>query len=384
MSLNAKAVIVGAYEHPGRDLPDRSAQQIHAEVALGALADAGLGLQDIDGFFCTGQLGFGAISLAEYIGLKHLRYTDSTFTGGSSYLCHVGHAALAVASGKCRIALVTQGARVRGIVRGAKLAPDTPEYPFEAPYGETNLGIYALAARRHMHEYGTTARQLAEVKVAAAYHAQFNPNALLQKPVTLDEVLASPFVADPLRRLDCCVVTDGGGAVIVTTPEIAAGLKRQSVQLLGHGEAIKHTMSGRLDMTYTAAVWSGPAAFEEAMVTPADIDYASIYDSFTITVLMTLEDLGFCKKGHGGAFAADGALRIGGRLPINTDGGGLCNNHPGYQGGMIKIIEAVRQLRGEAHPEVQVKNCRLALAHGTGGGISRLCSATLILGRGDA
>lgn len=168
------------------------------------------------------------------------------------------------ASGKCRIAFVTQGTRGRGIVRGAKLAPDTPEYPFEAPYVETNLGIYALAARRHMHEYGTTARQLAEVKVAAAYHAQFNPNALLQKPVTLEEVLASPFVADPLRRLDCCVVTDGGGAVIVTTPEIAAGLKSQSVQLLGHGEAIKHTMSGRLDMTYTAAVWSGPAAFEEA------------------------------------------------------------------------------------------------------------------------
>ena len=158
MSVNGKASIVGAYEHPGRDLPDRSSAQIHAEVAFGALADAGLSLNDVDGFFCNGQLGFGAISLAEYIGFKNLRYTDSTFTGGSSYLCHVVHAALAVASGKCRIALVAQGARVRGIVRGAKLPPDTPEYPFEAPYGETNLGIYALAARRHMFEYGTTAR----------------------------------------------------------------------------------------------------------------------------------------------------------------------------------------------------------------------------------
>lgn len=384
MSLNGKAFIVGAYEHPARDLPDRSAAQIHAEVALGALADAGLALKDVDGFFCNGQLGFGAISLAEYIGLKNLRYTDSTFTGGSSYLCHVGHAALAVASGKCRIALVTQGARVRGIVRGAKLPPETPEYAFETPYGETNIGIYALAAQRHMYEYGTTARQLAEVKAAAAFHAQFNPNALLRKPVTVEDVLASPYVADPLRRLDCCVVTDGGGAVIVTTPEVAADLTRQSVKVLGHGEAIKHTMSGRLDATYTAAVWSGPAAFEEAGVTTDDIDYASIYDSFTITVLMTLEDLGFCKKGQAGAFVADGALRIGGRLPVNTDGGGLCNNHPGYQGGMVKIIEAVRQLRGEANPEVQVKNCEVALAHGTGGGISRLCSATLILGRGDA
>ncbi len=384
VSVSGKAVIIGAYEHPGRDLPDRSAAQIHADVAYGALADAGLSSADIDGYFCNGQLGFGAISLAEYIGLKNLRFTDSTFTGGSSYLCHVGHAALAVASGKCRIALVTQGARVRGIVRGPKLPPDTPEFPFEAPYGETNVGIYALAAQRHMHEYGTTARQLAEVKVAAAFHAQFNPNALLRKPVTVEDVLASPLVADPLHRLDCCVVTDGGGAVIVTTPEVAAGLKRQSVRVLGHGEAIKHTMGGRLEVTYTAAVWSGPTAFREASVTPADIDYASIYDSFTITVLMTLEDLGFCEKGRGGAFAADGALRIGGRLPVNTDGGGLCNNHPGYQGGMVKIIEAVRQLRGEARPEVQVKNCELALAHGTGGGISRLCSATLILGRGDA
>jgi acetyl-CoA C-acetyltransferase len=225
---------------------------------------------------------------------------------------------------------------------------------------------------------------MAEVKAAAAFHAQYNPNALLRKPVTVDDVLASPMVADPLRRLDCCVVTDGGGAVIVTTPEIARGLKRQPVKILGHGEAIKHTNGGRVDMTYTAAVWSGPTAFQEAGVTPADIDYASIYDSFTITVLMTLEDLGFCKKGQGGAFAADGALRIGGRLPVNTDGGGLCNNHPGYQGGMVKIIEAVRQLRGEAQPEVQVKDCELALAHGTGGGISRLCSATLVLGRGDA
>jgi len=383
VSVNGKASIVGAYEHPGRDLPDRSSAQIHAEVAFGALADAGLSLNDVDGFFCNGQLGFGAISLAEYIGFKNLRYTDSTFTGGSSYLCHVGHAALAVASGKCRIALVAQGARVRGIVRGAKLPPDTPEYPFEAPYGETNLGIYALAARRHMFEYGTTARQLAAVKVAASYHAQFNPNALLRKPVTVDDVLSSPFVADPLRRLDCSVVTDGGGAVIVTTPEIAANLTRRSVKVLGHGEAIKHTMGGRLDATYTGAVWSGPAAFKEASVTPADIDYASIYDSFTITVLMTLEDLGFCKKGEGGAFVENGALQIGGRLPVNTDGGGLCSNHPGYQGGMVKIIEAVRQLRGEAHPEVQVKNCELALAHGTGGGISRMGSATLILGRGD-
>jgi acetyl-CoA C-acetyltransferase len=384
MSVRGKASIVGAYEHPGRDLPDRSAAQIHAEVALGALADAGLELKDVDAYFSTGQLGLGSISLAEYIGLKHLSHIDSTFTGGSSYLCHVGHAAAAIAAGKCRVALVTQGARVRGIVRGAKLPADTPEYAFETPYGETNVGIYALAARRHMHEYGTTMEQMAEVKVAASYHAQFNANALLRKPVGIADVLASPMVADPLHRLDCCVVTDGGGAVVVVCPEIARDLKRDSVKVLGAGEAVKHTMGGRLDATYTAAVWSGPSAFAEAGVTPADINYASIYDSFTITVLMTLEDLGFCKKGQGGAFVSDGALRAGGRLPVNTDGGGLCNNHPGYQGGMVKIVEAVRQLRGEAASQVQVPNCALALAHGTGGGISRLGSATLILGRSDA
>jgi acetyl-CoA C-acetyltransferase len=226
--------------------------------------------------------------------------------------------------------------------------------------------------------------QMAEVKVAASYHAQFNANALLRKPVGIADVLASPMVADPLHRLDCCVVTDGGGAVIVVCPEIARDLKRDSVKVLGAGEAVKHTMGGRLDATYTAAVWSGPSAFAEAGVTPADINYASIYDSFTITVLMTLEDLGFCEKGQGGAFVSDGALRAGGRLPVNTDGGGLCNNHPGYQGGMVKIVEAVRQLRGEAALQVQVPNCALALAHGTGGGISRLGSATLILGRSDA
>jgi acetyl-CoA C-acetyltransferase len=245
--------------------------------------------------------------------------------------------------------------------------------------------MYALAATRHMHEYGTTSAQLAEIKVAASTHAQHNPHAFLPKVVTVEEVLESPMVSDPLHRLDCCVITDGGGAFVVVSPEVARDLDRRCVKVLGQGEAVKHT-EGRIDLTYTGAVWSGPKAFEEAGVTPADIDYVSIYDSFTITVLETIEDLGFCEKGEGGRFVLDGALQAPhGRLPFNTDGGGLCNNHPGNRGGMTKVLEAVRQLRGEAHPAVQVPDCELALAHGTGGSLAtRMGSATVILGREDA
>ena len=272
----------------------------------------------------------------------------------------------------------TGGARPGGTARIA----DAPESGFEQVGITSPVGNYALAASRHMHEYGTTSEQLAWIKVAASEHAQHNPNALLPKVVTVDDVLGSPMVADPLHRLDCCVVTDGGGALVVVHPDVARELGRAGATVLGHGEALKHGDAGRIDLTYSAARWSGPAAFAEAGVTPADIQYVSIYDSFTITVLIALEDLGFCEKGKGGAFVADGALRSrGGRLPFNTDGGGLCNNHPANRGGMTKVIEAVRQLRGEAHPEVQVPGCELALAHGTGGALStRHGSATLVLG----
>jgi acetyl-CoA C-acetyltransferase len=234
-----------------------------------------------------------------------------------------------------------------------------------------------------MHEFGTTSEQLAWIKVAASHHARYNPHAMLRNVVTIEDVLNSPMVADPLHRLDCCVISDGGGAIVLAAPEVARSLKRPVVSVRGAGEAIKHTAGGRIDLTYTGAVWSGPRAFEEAGVRPADIQYASIYDSFTITVLMTLEDLGFCPKGEGGRFVADGNLISGyGKLPFNTDGGGLCNNHPGNRGGMTKVLEAVRQLRGEAHPAVQVPDCALALAHGTGGSLgTRHGSATLILER---
>jgi acetyl-CoA C-acetyltransferase len=383
VSIRGQAYIAGAYEHPRREIPDRSVAQIHAEVALGALADAGLTLADVDGYFCGRDApGFGPLSMADYLGLK-LRYYDSTESGGSSYIAHLGHAASAIAMGKCSIALITLAGKPRsGEMLPVSVSPDTA---FEGFAGLTIPSMYALAARRHMHEYGTTSEQLAEIRVAASIHASHNPNAMFRKPVTVAEVVSSPMVSDPLHRLDCCVITDGGGALIVVSPEVAASLDRTCVKILGHGEATKLTNTGPVDLTYTGAVWSGPAAFAEAGVTHSDIDYASIYDSFTITVLETIEDLGFCAKGQGGRFVLDGALQAPhGRLPFNTDGGGLCNNHPANRGGMTKVIEAVRQLRGEAHPAVQVPDCEIALAHGTGGSLAtRMGSATVILGRED-
>ncbi len=388
MTIMGKACIVGAFEHPGRELPDLNVAQIHAEVASGALADAGLGFEDVDAYFCaTDAPGFGPLSMAEYLGLR-CSYVDSTETGGSSYVCHVGHAASAIAAGKCRVALITLGGKPRsGGLRAGTRRPNAPESNFEGSWGMSGpVNGYALAAQRHMYEFGTTSEQLAEIKVAASQHARHNPHAFINHAITVDEVLDSPMISSPLHRLDCCVVTDGGGALVVVSPEVARDLPRRAVKVLGHGEAPKHTDNGRIDLTYSGAVWSGPRAMEEAGITHGDVDYVSIYDSFTITVLMTVEDLGFCEKGKGGDFVRDGALVApNGRLPFNTDGGGLCNNHPGNRGGMTKVIEAVRQLREETHPSVQVPDCNMALVHGTGGSLAtRMGSATVVLGREDA
>lgn len=386
MTLNGSAYIVGAYEHPTRKADDLSVARLHADVARGALADAGLTAADVDGYFCAGDApGLGSTTIVEYLGLKP-RHVDSTECGGSAPILHVAHAAAAIAAGRCNVALITLAGRPRAA--GAALAlrapdPDAPDVAFELPFGPATQNLYGMVAKRHMYEFGTTSEQLAWIKVAASHHAQHNPHAMLRNVVTVEDVVNSPMVADPLHRLDCCVMSDGGGALIVARPEIARQLKRPLVKVRGTGEAPKHAMGGNIDLTWSAAAWSGPAAFAEAGVTPADIKYASLYDSFTITVLMQLEDLGFCKKGEGGKFVADGGLISGvGRLPFNTDGGGLCNNHPANRGGVTKVIEAVRQLRGEAHPAVQVRNCDLALASGIGGALaSRHTAATLILER---
>ncbi len=386
--IRGRAFIAGAYEHPGRELPDTSIPQIHAEVALGALADAGLSLGDVDGYFSAADApGLGGLAMADYLGLN-LRYLDSSDMGGSVYLSHVGHAAAAIAAGKCRVALITLGGRPRTTKLRApgQLMGAPPEQAFEPIFGSNVSAVYALAAQRHMHSYGTTGEQLAEIKVAASVHAQHNENAMLRKVVTVEQVVSSPMVSSPLHRLDCCVVTDGGGALVLVGPEDAATLGPRCVKILGHGEAVEHTRGGHQDITVTGAVVSGRDAFAEAGVRPADIDYVGLYDSFTITVLLALEDLGFCAKGAGGKFVLDGALHAPhGKLPFNSDGGSLCNNHPANRGGMTKMIEAVRQLRGEAHAAVQVPDRELALAHGVGGWLStRMGNATVVLGREDA
>ena len=402
MSVKGKAYMVGVWEHPLREIPHLSTAQVHAECAKGALDDAGLSFSDVDGYFCAGDApGFGAMSMADYMGLR-LKHMDSTETGGSSYIVHAGHAAEAIAAGKCKVALITLAGRPLGQRAGLgdtplgqrfRMAPqsgpgggvnEVPEAGYENIWGGTTHNTYGMCATRHMYEYGTTSEQLAWIKVAASHHAQWNEHAFLRQVFTVEDVLATPMIADPLHRADCCVITDGGGAVVMAAPEVAKSLKRPRVKVIGHGEAPKGPRGGKnLDLTYSGAVWSGPPAFEEAGVTPSDIKYASIYDSFTITVLMQIEDLGFCKKGEGGKFVADGNLISGvGKLPFNTDGGGLCNNHPTNRGGITKIIEAVRQARGEAHPKVQVPNCDLVIAHGTGGSLgTRHGAGTLIMER---
>ncbi len=389
MSLKGQAYVAGAYEHPTRKAPDKSVAQLHAECARGALADAGLTKDDVDAYYCAGDApgALGPLAMVDYMNLR-CAHVDSTDVGGSSYLLHVGHAMEAIAAGRARVALITLAGRPRseGQATGTAPRPGDPRQPdvqFEFPYGHTVVNMYANCAMRHMHEFGTTSEQLAWIKVAASTHAQYNEHAMLRDVVTVEEVVGSPMVSDPLHRLDCCVISDGGGALVIVAPEVMASLSRPRVKILGVGEAAKGQMAGHVDLTYSGAAWSGPRAFAMAGVTPADIKYASIYDSFTITVLMQLEDLGFCAKGEGGRFVADGNLISGvGKLPFNTDGGGLCNNHPANRGGITKVIEAVRQARGEAHPKVQVPNPDLVLAHGTGGSLGlRHGSATVILER---
>jgi acetyl-CoA C-acetyltransferase len=380
------AYITGVYEHPLRYAPEISTQLLHAQVAAGALADAGLSTSDVDGYFCASDApGIGPMSMVEYLGIRP-RHVESTDIGGGSPIAHVAHAALAIDAGKCDVALITLAGRPRseGENPGRLVtAKENPENEFELPYRAALVARYATCAKRHMYEYGTTSEQLAWIRVAASHHASHNPQAIFRNIVTVEDVVQSPMIADPLRRLDCCVISDGGGAVIVTRREIAKSSGRPLVALRGAGEALGYNVGTPFDLTSSAARASSSAAYQAAGLKPSDIRYLSTYDSFTITVLIALEDLGFCEKGEGGRFVMDGKLIAGiGRLAVNTDGGGLCNNHPAHRGGVTKIIEAVRQLRGEAHPAVQLPDLALAMAHGCGGTLDqRHGCATIILER---
>jgi acetyl-CoA acetyltransferase len=378
------AALAGVYEHPTRWAPDKTASRIMAESARGALEDCGLEPKDVDGLFAAGiEMGvMGVVQLAEYLNLKP-RYVDGTNIGGSSFVAHVRHAAGAIQAGLCEVALVLYGSTAASnamAIGTAGRAGSDPSAAFVSPYGLTTVGGYAMVARRHMHLYGTRSEQLAEIAVTTRRHASLNPAAKMRGEITVDDVLGSRVISDPLHLLDCCIISDGGGALVVTSLERARDLAKPPVVLLGSGEAVWHQELGAPDLLTIAASQSGAEAFRSAGVSHDAIDVCTIYDSFTITVLVTLENLGFCKAGEGGDFVSDGRIGLGGALPINPDGGGLSSNHPGMRG-IFLVIEAVKQLRGECGAR-QVEGAEVALAHGTGGLLSTLHSgATLILGK---
>jgi acetyl-CoA acetyltransferase len=376
-----KAAIVGVAESDLGRTPNKTVLQLQAQAAREALNDAGLQFQDVEALFCAGNWAWSPnLMLAEYLGIRP-KYTDTTNIGGSSFEAHIGHALAGIEAGLFEVALITYGSTQRSDRSRNRGSPGfrlTEQY--EGPFGlPTPVGAYALAAMRHMFEYGTTSEQLAEVAVATRKWASLNPKAMMQDPITIEDVLNSRWIAEPLHLLDCCLVTDGGGAVVVTSRSRAMQARKAPVWVLGHGEAHTHnTIANMPDLaTHGAAIASGQAAFAMAGLTPSEIDVVEVYDSFTITVILTLEALGFCGRGEGGTFVSAQRTAPGGPFPMNTNGGGLSYCHPGMYG-IFLLIEATRQLRGECGPR-QVEGARLALAHGTGGVLSS--AATIILGK---
>lgn len=381
MSSPSRAAIVGVAESDLGRTPDKTVLQLQEQAARAALADAGLDFRDVDALFCAGGWAWSPnLMLAEYLGIQP-KYSDTTNIGGSSFEAHVGHAVAGIEAGLFEVALIVYGStqrsdRSRGRVNPIFKLTDQFEGPLGLP---TPVGAYALAAMRHMFEYGTTSEQLAEVAVATRKWAMLNEKAMKREPITIEDVLNSRWIAEPLHLLDCCLVTDGGGAVVVASAERARHMRKAPVWILGHGEShTHHTIANMPDLaTHRAAIASGQAAFAMAGLTPAEIDVTEIYDSFTITVLLTLEALGYCGRGEGGAFVSGQRTAPGGPFPMNTNGGGLSYCHPGMYG-IFLLIEATRQLRGECG-ERQVAGARTALAHGTGGLLSS--AATIILGK---
>ena len=391
VDLKHGAAIVGIHEHVTRYAPDKSELQIQGESVIKALEDAGLTKNDVEGLFtASSSIRNSGLNLADYLNM-YPKYVDNTTVGGGSFEFHLSHALTAIAAGRINCAVITYSSLARsggvsvgtgGVARFGHPRLDPAPDSFEELYGLTTVGLYAMIAQRHMQQYGTTSEQLAEVAVAARHHASMNPEAMFRDPITVDSVVNARVISSPLHLLDCCLISDGGGAVVVASPELARNCRQRPVWVLGVGEALAHQGAGKRDLIYIAAKQSNEPAFAMAGVTHKDIDMAMIYDSFTITVLETLEDLGFCKKGEGGEFVSGGRLQVGGELPINTDGGGLSSNHPGMRG-IFLLLEATRQLRHQfTGTPRQVENCQVALCHGTGGALgSRHSGGTVILGR---
>ncbi|MBV1906977.1 MAG: thiolase domain-containing protein [Pseudomonadales bacterium] len=395
MSQKRDAAIVGIHEYPERDVEGLvSPMQIKAESAARALEDAGLNWSDVDAIYDSGDGGgMSGLTISEYFGLKP-SVIDTTAVGGSSFEYHAGHAKRDIAAGKANVALLTYGSTAHSNARaigvgGRGFGGTHPADNMDVFAGMTLIANYALVAQRHMHEYGTTSEQLAEISIATRCHAMRNPEAVQAmhdlefldiRETTIGDVVNSRLIADPLHLLECCMISDGGGAVVIASPEVARDCKKPPVWILGSGEATKYPENGG-DITTSAAIQSGPSAFGEAGVSASEMDIAMIYDSFSITVLALLEDLGFCKKGEGGSWVKGGRLRFdrpNDGPALNTDGGGLSSNHPGMRG-IFLLLEATRQLRGESHS--QVENAKLAVAHGNGGMLgSRHCAGTIILG----
>ncbi|MGP0029283.1 MAG: acetyl-CoA acetyltransferase [Acidimicrobiales bacterium] len=379
-TLRGAAAIVGVADDvsPTGEL-SRTGRALEAAMVLAALDDAGLALADVDGV-CHAE---SSMAFAEYLGV-HPTFTESTMTGGSSFEVHVEHAAAAIAAGLCDVVVSVYASTPRSdrtqkrpVARRMPGGPN-PMAEWEWPFGlRMPMGPYALAASRHMHEFGTTSEQLAQIAVSTRAWATRNPRARYRTPITVDDVLASPMQSSPLHLLDCCLVTDGAGAFVMTSAERARTLRKPAVYVLGAATCHDHMMISQMpDLTTTPGAISGARAFAAAGMTPDDVDVLMGYDSFTITSLLHLEDLGFCAKGEGGPFAADGKLGPGGSLPMNTNGGGLSFTHPGMYG-MFLITEAVRQLRGE-NGDRQVEGANVAVAHGSGMVLS--CMSTAVLG----
>ena len=375
--LRGQAAIVGIGLSEFGQVPGWSHFELMAQAVEGALADAALKKSDVDGIFCVvDRASLPAAMAAEYFGIRP-KVIEGTMIGGSSFVNFLQWAALALQAGLCEVALICYGSNARsGKVRPGGTVP----IPYESAYGARLVTSYALAAARHMHQFGTTREQLAEVPVAARAWAQKNPKATMRGPLTIEDVLRSRMVSDPLTVADCCLISDGAGAVILTRADRAKDCPKKPVYLLGVAAETTHQGIAQMDdLTITGAARSGPRAFEIAGLAPKDVDVLELYDAFSINTILFLEDLGFCKKGEGGAFVSGGTIAPGGSLSVNTNGGGLSCLHPGMYG-VFTIIEAVTQLRGEAG-ERQVKGAKVALAHGNGGSLST--QVTSLFGTGD-